>query len=125
MMATLVLFGVLHWLPGGWQLATLMLAMGVLGYVGWAFWIAHCSQLADLAPTSVPVAISLNLTAFNLGIAVAAAMGGVVVDWLGSEALALAAAPFAVLTLPLAALMGRGVPRSGAPVEATPTPDQA
>lgn len=125
MIATLALFGVLHWLPGEWRLAALLIAACVLGYVGWGFWIAHCSQMAELAPTSVPLAISLNLTAFNLGIAVAAGMGGIIVDVIGAEALALAAAPFALLTLPLAAWMGRRIAGTGQAVIPTPTPDQA
>jgi predicted MFS family arabinose efflux permease len=96
MSVTLVLFGAMPWLPLALRFGTLLLAMGVVGYTGWAYWIAHCSQMAELAPTSVPLAISLNLTAFNLGIALAAAVGGIIVDSIGPDALAIASAPFAL-----------------------------
>ncbi|HWA19089.1 MAG TPA: MFS transporter [Devosia sp.] len=107
MMLSLGLFGLLPVLPDVLRLGTLLLAACILGYMGWGYWIAHCSQMAELAPTSVPLAISLNLTSFNLGIALAAAVGGVIVDSIGANALALASAPFAILTLALAVWTGR------------------
>jgi predicted MFS family arabinose efflux permease len=104
---TLALFAMLPWLAPGLRFGTLLLAMCMLGYVGWAYWIAHCSQMAELAPTSVPLAISLNLTAFNLGIALAAAVGGIIVDAIGASALAPVSAPFTVVTLALIMWTGR------------------
>jgi predicted MFS family arabinose efflux permease len=77
---------------------------GVLGYLGWGYWIAHCSEMAHLAPTSVPVAISLNLTALNVGVAVAAVAGGAIVDGWGANALGWVAVPIAVAALGLALL---------------------
>jgi predicted MFS family arabinose efflux permease len=76
--------------------------MGIFGYVGWGYWIAHCSAIADLAPNSVPLAISLNLTALNLGVAIAAAVGGLIVDRVGATALAPVSVPFVLAALLLA-----------------------
>lgn len=83
-------------LPPVMRAATLFVAMAVIGYCGWAFWIAHCSQMAHLAPSSVPVAISLNLTALNLGVAIAAAVGGIVLDRWGANMLSIVAIPFGI-----------------------------
>jgi predicted MFS family arabinose efflux permease len=76
----------------------------VLGYVGWGYWIAHCSEMAHLAPSSVPVAISLDLTALNIGVAIAAAVGGLIVDSWGANTLWMASVPFAAGALVLGLL---------------------
>ena len=89
-------------LPQGWRLALLFVLYGTLAYVAWGYWIAHCSEMAHLAPNSVPVAISLNLTAFNVGVAIAAGLGGAVVDGWGAHALAYVGVPIAVAALGLA-----------------------
>ena len=89
-------------LPQGWRLALLFVLYGTLAYVAWGYWIAHCSEMAHLAPNSVPVAISLNLTAFNVGVAIAAGLGGAVVDGWGAHALAYVGVPVAVAALGLA-----------------------
>ena len=91
-------------LPEGWRLALLFVLYGMLAYVAWGYWIAHCSEMAHLAPNSVPVAISLNLTAFNVGVAIAAGLGGTVVDGWGAHALAYVGVPIAVVALGLAIL---------------------
>ena len=91
-------------LPEGWRLALLFVLYGTLAYVAWGYWIAHCSEMAHLAPNSVPVAISLNLTAFNVGVAIAAGLGGAVVDGWGAHALAYVGVPIAVVALSLAIL---------------------
>ena len=89
-------------LPEGWRLALLFVLYGTLAYVAWGYWIAHCSEMAHLAPNSVPVAISLNLTAFNVGVAIAAGLGGAVVDGWGAHGLAYVGVPVAVAALGLA-----------------------
>ncbi len=63
--------------------------------------------MAHLAPTSVPLVISLNMTAMNLGVALAAVMGGVVVDRFGSNLLAPVSIPIGAVALVLAVWMGR------------------
>ena len=99
LIAALCGYAVLPHLPGQLQLPALLLGMAVLGYMGWGFWIAHCSQIAHLAPSSVPVAISLDLTALNIGIAIAAGIGGVIVDHYGAWALSFAGVPIALAGL--------------------------
>jgi predicted MFS family arabinose efflux permease len=92
-------FALLPVLPLPARLPLLLTLFVVQGYVGWGYWIAHCSQMAHLAPTSVPVAISLDMAALNIGMAIAAATGGVIVDKWGANALPYAGAPVAVLAL--------------------------
>ena len=92
-------FALVPVLPIGGRLPLLVVIVAVQGYVGWSYWIAHCSQMAHLAPSSVPVAISLDMAALNIGMALAAAAGGVVVDRWGANALAYAGTPFAILAL--------------------------
>ena len=92
-------FALVPALPADLRLPLLLLIFVVQGYVGWGYWIAHCSQMAHLAPSSVPVAISLDMAALNIGMALAAAAGGIVVDNWGAVALPYAGAPFAVLAL--------------------------
>jgi predicted MFS family arabinose efflux permease len=102
MIAALAVFIPLPLLPTALRAPTLFVTFGVLGFVGWGYWIAHCSEMAHLAPTSVPVAISLNLTALNVGVAIAAVVGGAIVDSWGANALGFAAVPIAVGALVLA-----------------------
>jgi predicted MFS family arabinose efflux permease len=92
-------FAVVATIPQEFRLGLLLVVLAIQGYVGWAYWIAHCSQIAHLAPSSVQVAISLDMAALNIGMAVAAAAGGIVVDNWGAVALPYAGAPFAVLAL--------------------------
>jgi predicted MFS family arabinose efflux permease len=92
-------FGLIAAVPLEFRLALLLVVFAVQGYVGWGYWIAHCSQMAHLAPSSVPVAISLDMAALNIGMALAALLGGIVVDNWGAVALPYAGAPFAVLAL--------------------------
>jgi predicted MFS family arabinose efflux permease len=92
-------FAVVPALPLELRLPLLLLIFVAQGYVGWGYWIAHCSQMAHLAPSSVPVAISLDMAALNIGMALAAAAGGIVVDNWGAVALPYVGAPLAVLAL--------------------------
>jgi predicted MFS family arabinose efflux permease len=100
--AVVAAFAGLPMLPEGGRPALLFILYGALSYVAWGYWIAHCSEMAHLAPNSVPVAISLNLTAFNVGVAIAAGVGGAIVDGWGAPALALVGVPIAVVALGLA-----------------------
>ena len=85
--------------PEHLRLPALMALIAVQAYVGWGFWIAHCSQMARLAPTSVPVAISLDMAAMNIGMAISAAAGGVVVDTWGAGALPIVGIPVLIVAL--------------------------
>lgn len=101
----LVFFG-LAWLPPGFALPALMLTVGAQGFVGRTYSIAVASHMAHIAPGAVPVAISLNMSAFMIGMAVAAALGGIVLDSWGATALPLIGAPLVALAL----LVWRSVP---------------
>ncbi|MBL8596629.1 MAG: MFS transporter [Devosia sp.] len=100
--AVLAAYLLLPYLPTTARLVLLFCLYGSLSYVAWGYWIAHCSEMAHLAPNSVPVAISLNLTAFNMGVAIAAGVGGAIVDGWGADALAYASVPLALVALGLA-----------------------
>lgn len=99
-------FLALPYLPPGWALPALMLTVGAQGFVGRTYMIAVASHVAHLAPGAVPVAISLNMSAFSVGMAVAAAIGGIVLDNFGAMALPLIGCPLVALSL----LIWRGVP---------------
>jgi predicted MFS family arabinose efflux permease len=98
-MGTLLSFAALPHLPEPARLPVLLVAFGLQGYVGWGYWIANSSQMAQLAPSSVPVAISLNMAAMNIGMAIAAAAGGFVVDRWGGNTLAIAGVPIVAVAL--------------------------
>lgn len=90
---TLVVMAALHTMPEAMRLPVLLATVAVGGYVGPAYGIVVGSELAHLAPSSVPVAISLNQSAFSIAVAISAALGGVVVDTWGASVLALAGIP--------------------------------
>lgn len=75
--------------PVDWALPALMLTVGAQGFVGRTYMIAVASHMAQIAPGAVPVAISLNMSAFMIGMALAAALGGFVVDSFGAMTLPL------------------------------------
>jgi predicted MFS family arabinose efflux permease len=92
--------------PADLALPALMLTVGTQGFVGRTYMIAVVSHMAQIAPGAVPVAISLNMSAFMVGMAVAAALGGFVLDSFGAMALPLIGVPLVGLSL----LIWRRVP---------------
>lgn len=80
-------------------LPAMMLTVGAQGFVVRTYSISVASHMAQIAPGAVPVAISLNMSAFMIGMAVAAAMGGVVVDRFGAMVLPLIGAPLVLASL--------------------------
>ncbi len=98
-MAVLVLMAALPVLPEAIRLPLMLAGFVAHAYVVWTFSIAVQSELAHLAPSSVPVAISLNMSAFNIAMAIAAAGGGVIVDAWGAGVVALAGVPLVVASL--------------------------
>src|SRR5690606_23496422 len=98
-LALLGAFAALPYLPEEMRLPALLVTFALQGYTGWGFWIAHCSHMAHLAPSSVPVAISLDMAALNIGMALAAGLGGMAVDSWGANILALAGVPAVVAAL--------------------------
>ena len=97
--AALLSLAALPYLPEASRLPVLMITFGIQGYIGWGYWIAGSSQMAQLAPSSVPVAISLNMAAMNIGMAMAAAIGGLVVDTWDGNILAIAGVPVVGLAM--------------------------
>jgi predicted MFS family arabinose efflux permease len=100
----------LPYVPADLALPALMLTVGAQGFVVRTYSIAVASHIAEIAPGAVPVAISLNMSAFTLGMAVAAAVGGLVVDRFGAMALPLISIPLVALSL----LVWRRVPEGDA-----------
>lgn len=100
-----IFFG-LAWLPAEFALPALMLTVGAQGFVGRTYSIAVASHMAQIAPGAVPVAISLNMSAFMIGMAVAAALGGIVLDTWGAIALPLIGIPLVAMAL----IVWRSVP---------------
>ncbi len=102
----MAIFAGLPHVPAGLALPALMLTVGAQGFVVRTYSIAVASHVAQIAPGVVPVAISLNMSAFMIGMAVAAALGGIVVDHWGAMALPLIGVPLVVASL----LVWRTVP---------------
>lgn len=94
----LVFVGLPH-VPLDLALPALMLTVGAQGFVVRTYSIAVASHMAQIAPGAVPVAISLNMSAFMIGMAVAAAVGGIVVDTWGAIALPLIGVPLVLVAL--------------------------
>ena len=93
--------------------AIAMFATYVLfGYLGWGYWIAHCSQMAHLAPTSVPLAISLDMSALNVGVAIAGVAGGLVVDHWGAGILPILGVPIALVAIVIWQWVDRETPKA-------------
>ena len=88
-MGTLGLLASLPMLPEAARLPALLGTLCVSGYAVLAYSIAVGSELAHLAPNAVPVAISINQSAFSIAAALAAAAGGAIVDAFGPGVLAL------------------------------------
>lgn len=97
-------FATVSHLPQGLALAAFALTTGVLGFVGWGFWPAQSSRIAGLAPDDAPLALSLNGTALNIGVALCATIGGATVDSIGAGSIAFVCIPFALAAVLLAVL---------------------
>lgn len=87
------------WLLGGWLPAVLAL-LAVWALSAWSFVTAVQTRIVEAAGPAGAMASALNISAFNVGIALGAASGGAVVDALG-VALAL---PFGALLAAIAAV---------------------
>ena len=97
--AMLLVIPVLPHLPPLLVAPLWLLTLGVLGIVGWALFGALLNILAGLAPRDVPLVISLNLTAGSFGGALAAYLGGIVIERFGAASIGLAGAAFTLAAL--------------------------
>lgn len=66
-LVTMTLYLALPHLPRETLLPMMLTIAAVHGFVGRAYYIASSSQMAHLAPTAVPVAISLHASTFQVG----------------------------------------------------------
>lgn len=125
-LALLGVFAALPLLPADLRLPGLLLTVAVQAFVVWGFAISIASQVAYLAPSSVPVAITLNMSAFNIAMAIGAAAGGLVVDSWGAGALPLVGMPLVIAALVIwLAIPVRPEPQAVAAAEAAvPPPDK-
>ncbi|WP_439602079.1 MFS transporter [Devosia sp.] len=75
-------------LPRPLVLPAFLVHMALYGVVSWGFFPPQLHRLAALAPLAVPLSASLNLTSMNIGGALSALVGGLVLEnlsiaWLG------------------------------------------
>ena len=77
---------------------------GLGGLTGWGIFACMLAILAGRAPQAVPLAISLNLTATNVGAALAALVGGFALDHFGASSIGLVGAIFPLMALGVAIL---------------------
>ena len=96
------LISVLPLLPAPFHSPVWLALMFLAGLLGWALFSGQVALFAILAPTSVPLAVSLNLSAVSVGAAIAALIGGLVIDLFGAGAIGVTAAACALLGLGLA-----------------------
>ena len=91
-------------LPRPVVLPAFLLHMLLYGVVSWGFFPPQLHRLAALAPAAVPLSASLNLTSMNIGGALSALVGGLVLEnlgiaWLGPIGAVAAVAALAVAYL--------------------------
>ena len=77
----------------------LLAYMVIFGGLTWGFFPAQLLRLAMLAPKSVPLAASLNLTAGNIGGALAALAGGFAFERFGVVGVGAGGAAIALVAL--------------------------
>ncbi|WP_395812576.1 MFS transporter [Devosia sp.] len=106
-------FAALVLVPAEFALPALMLTVGAQGFVVRTYSIAVASHMAQISPRAVPVAISLNMSAFMIGMALAAGVGGLVVDGWGAMALPIVGAPLVALALLILRRVPEGEPTAG------------
>jgi predicted MFS family arabinose efflux permease len=115
-LGVMIAYLLLGFLPEMLRLPGLMAVAVVQGFVGRTYNIAVASHMAYLAPTAVPVAISLNMSTFSIGMAVAAAVGGIVVDLWGALILPLIGVPLVVAALLIWRTVPEGTEHKAPPV---------
>lgn len=104
MIVLLAALPVLATLPRAMVLPAFFAHMVLYGVVSWGFFPPQLHRLATLAPAAVPLSASLNLTAMNVGGALSALVGGLVLEGFGIAYLGPIGAVAAVVALVIAYL---------------------
>lgn len=104
MIVLLAALPVLATLPRAMVLPAFFVHMVLYGVVSWGFFPPQLHRLATLAPAAVPLSASLNLTAMNVGGALSALVGGLVLEGFGIAYLGPIGAVAAVVALVIAYL---------------------
>lgn len=104
MVVLLAVVPLLALLPRPLVLPAFLVHMALYGVVSWGFFPPQLHRLAALAPMAVPLSASLNLTSMNLGGALSALVGGLVLEhlsiaWLGPIGAVVAVAALVVAYL--------------------------
>lgn len=104
-------------LPRDWAGPVLIAMMVPWGIVGWAFPPAQASRIVNLAPDAAPIVLSLNGSALYFGVALGAAVGGLVLRYGSPVDLGLVAALFPLAGLGVVAATARSRRLATVPAE--------
>jgi DHA1 family inner membrane transport protein len=104
---SLALFSIIAILPAAVILPVYVAVTFIYAGVAWGFHTAQISRIAALAGEQAPLAISLNGTAVNIGAALAALLGGVVLERFGAGAIGWIAALAPLVSIGLLATQRR------------------
>jgi DHA1 family inner membrane transport protein len=83
----------------------LFVIVPAIAVMGWGFYMAQASLISSLVPGSPVLALALNLTAMNIGVALAARLGGAILDGVGVFWLAAAPISAAIAALLVASFL--------------------
>jgi predicted MFS family arabinose efflux permease len=92
-------------LPANIGAVALFVIAPAIAAVGWGFYMAQSSLISSMVPGSPALALALNLTAMNIGVALAARLGGAILDHAGVFWLAAAPISAAMIALLVAAFV--------------------
>lgn len=79
-----------------------LLLVFLTGLGGWGLYAGQVALFAMLGPQSVPLAVSLNLSAVNIGAALAALLGGLVIDYANPASIGVTGAAFTLAAIAVA-----------------------
>lgn len=109
----LALMSLITLLPAPVIPALWVLLYGIISFIGWALYSAQVGLLSGLAPQAVTLAISLNLSASNIGGAASALMGGYIAEHVGPGAIGGVSAVLVAISVALLVLNRRTLARAG------------
>ncbi|WP_299640201.1 MFS transporter [Devosia sp.] len=92
-------------LPATVGAVALFVIIPAIALTGWGFYMAQSSLISSIVPRSPALALALNLTAMNLGVALAARLGGAILDQAGAFWLAVLPVAAAITALLVASFV--------------------